>query len=175
MSVQTTLFGFTAFKNGWKTFGALVSKFGLTYKLGIKSDLVQKLYSVKFAMVMDNEVSYSTVSRWISKFKAGQKQLKDQEHSRRPKTVTTNKKVQLIKDLIGKDARLTVRELARMSGTSSARIHFILRKISAGKQEMCMMDTPFTDQRTRTCQKGQEIVKFIPRIQEKRLCRLYNR
>ena len=36
----------------------------------------------------NNEVSYSTVTRWISKFKSGREQVEDRRHCGRPKSVT---------------------------------------------------------------------------------------
>jgi len=55
-----------------------------------------------------NEASYSILTRWISKFKAGKEQFEDLKRTGSPKTV---------------------RELARLSGISPARVHFVLRKV----------------------------------------------
>ncbi|XP_045178077.2 protein GVQW3-like [Mercenaria mercenaria] len=85
-----------------------------------------------FAEICDiyghHEVSYSTVTRWISHFKSGREQLQDLPRSGRPKSVTTDKYVKKIKQLLEKDARLTLRELARLTGISSERVYSVLKE-----------------------------------------------
>ncbi|XP_053378496.1 uncharacterized protein LOC128548124 [Mercenaria mercenaria] len=68
----------------------------------------------------------------MSRFKSGNEQLQDLPKCGRLKSVTTRQGVMKIKELIEKDARLTLRELAHRSGISAARVHFILRKILKG-------------------------------------------
>jgi len=111
-----------------------------------------------------NEVSYSTVTRLISKFKAGKEQFEDLKRTGRPKTATTESKIQIIKELIEKDARLTVRELALMSGISSARVHFILRKVLLVNKK-CARWIPHLltkEQKQERVKKAKQLLKLYP-------------
>lgn len=76
-----------------------------------------------------NEVSYRTVARWISKFKCGMESVKDAPKSGRKKTAITPKNIQKVKDLIARDARYTVGNIARFVGISVGSVHTILKKI----------------------------------------------
>ena len=72
------------------------------------------------------------------KFSAGQQQLKDPARPDRPATTTTKGNIEKIQNILKTDARFTVRQLARMTNLSLARVHAILkkhlkvRKINAG-------------------------------------------
>lgn len=73
-------------------------------------------------------MSFSTICRWVAKFQSGQQQLKDAARPGRPVTSTTPKNVEKIRELLKTDARLTVRQLSRMTGLSLSRVHLILKK-----------------------------------------------
>jgi hypothetical protein len=61
-----------------------------------------------------------TICRWVAC-------LKDAAHTGRLAT-TTKHNIELIRQILEKDARYTVRQLAIMAGLSLARIHCILKK-----------------------------------------------
>ncbi|XP_053376606.1 protein GVQW3-like [Mercenaria mercenaria] len=120
------------------------------------------------------EVSYSTVTRWISRFKSGREQVEDFRRSGRPKTATIKKNAQLIKDLLHQDARLTVHHLARRSGISSARVHFILCKILLVKKK-CARSIPHlltAEQKQERVRKAKKLLKLNLEFDNKRFSEL---
>ena len=72
-------------------------------------------------------MSHRTVCRWVAKFSAGQ-QLKDGARPDRPATTTTKGNIKKIQNILKNDARFTVRQLARMTNFSLARVYGILKK-----------------------------------------------
>ena len=93
--------------------------------LGLKSkDIHQEVCDI----YGDGQMSFSTICRWVAKFQSGQQQLKDAARPGRPVTSTTPKNVEKIRELLKTDARLTVRQLSRMTGLSLSRVHLILKK-----------------------------------------------
>ena len=75
----------------------------------------------------NNELSFSSVTRWCKKFKSGVDSVKDAPHARRPKTEASPKIVEKVKDLIATDARFTTRYIAKCVGISVGAAHTILR------------------------------------------------
>ena len=58
-------------------------------------------------------MSYRMVCRWVAKFPRGQQQLKDAAHTGRSATTNTTKgNIEKIHNILQKDARFTVRQLA---------------------------------------------------------------
>jgi histone-lysine N-methyltransferase SETMAR len=70
-------------------------------------------------------VSYDTVRRWEKKFESGVECIKNVPKSGRPKSASRNEIVSKIKDIIERDARLTVCDIAQKVGTSLSTVHFI--------------------------------------------------
>ena len=64
----------------------------------------------------------------LAKFIAGQQQLKDAARLGRPATTTTKGDIEKKRNIIKTDARFTVRQLARRTNLSLARVHEILKK-----------------------------------------------
>jgi [histone H3]-lysine36 N-dimethyltransferase SETMAR len=81
--------------------------------------------------------SYDIVKRWCREFKCGRESCEDAHGGGAPTTATTQENVNKVHDLIMKDRRLTVRDLAETTGLSVGTTHAILttcldmRKISA--------------------------------------------
>ena len=73
-------------------------------------------------------MSHRTVCRWVPQFSAGQQQMKDATPLCRPATTTTKGNIEKIRIVLKTDARFTVRQLARMTNLSLARVHGILKK-----------------------------------------------
>ena len=64
-------------------------------------------------------MSYGTVARWIRKFKGGLELIEGAPNSGHKTSTITQKKPNLkVKDLIARDARYTVRDIARIVGIS---------------------------------------------------------
>ena len=67
-----------------------------------------------------NEVSYSTVTRWVKKFKMGLEGVKDATKPGRSRDASTNNVIKQVLEVGESDARLTVREIAQKVGVSPA-------------------------------------------------------
>ena len=76
----------------------------------------------------NNELSFSSVTRWCKKFKSGVDSVKDAPHARRPKTATSQKIVEKVKKLVATDARFTTRHIAKCVGISVGAANTILRR-----------------------------------------------
>ena len=64
----------------------------------------------------------------LAKFSAGQQQLKDAAGPGHPARTTTKGNIEKIRNILKTDVRFTVRQLARMTNLSLARVHAILKK-----------------------------------------------
>ena len=73
-------------------------------------------------------MSYDTVRRWKKKFESGVESIKNAPKSGRPKSASRKEIVSKIKEIIEKDARFTVRDIARKVGIPLSTVHLILKK-----------------------------------------------
>ena len=73
-------------------------------------------------------VSFSTVCRWLSKFKNGTNVINDAARSGRPKTATTKVNIAAVKRLVDEDSRYTLKYMASATGVSLGKVHEILTK-----------------------------------------------
>ena len=71
----------------------------------------------------NNQMSFSTVYRWFTKFKSVQESIKDAPYTGRPRSAVTKYNVAKIKSIIEKDAHYTVRQLAQMKNLGLASVH----------------------------------------------------
>ena len=76
----------------------------------------------------NNELSFSSVTRWCTKFKSGVDSVEDAPYARRPKTATSQKIVEKVTNLVATDARFTTRHIAKCVGISEGAAHTILRR-----------------------------------------------
>lgn len=96
------------------------------YKLGLTATEIYKEICEAYG---HNEVSYTTITRWIKKFKSGQESIEDGKKPGRKRSVINFKNIQKVKDIIARDARYTVQDVARMVGISIGSAYKILKKI----------------------------------------------
>ena len=75
----------------------------------------------------NNELSFSSVTRWCKKFKSGVDSVEDEPHACCPKTATSQKIVEKVTNLVAIDARFTTRHMAKCFGISVGAAHTILR------------------------------------------------
>lgn len=74
----------------------------------------------------DNAPSKATICRWVARFKRGDLSIEDDERPGPSKTVTTPETVDQVHDIVLKDRRINIDEIARIVGISTERIHHIL-------------------------------------------------
>lgn len=89
----------------------------------------------------DNSPSFSTISFWVSEFKRGRTDIRDESRSGRPKTATTPKFVAQVKEMVQQDRRVKVREIGEAIGISSERVLHILKE-QLGMRKMCARWVP---------------------------------
>ena len=78
----------------------------------------------------NNELSFSSVTRWCKKFKSGVHvdSVEDAPRARSPKTATSQKVVEKVTSLVATDARFTAKHIAECVGISAGAAHTILRR-----------------------------------------------
>ena len=76
-----------------------------------------------------NKVSYGTVRRWRKNFLTGTESVKDAPKFGRPVTVAGKTNVSKVKEIIERDGRYTIWEIAKAVGISLSRVHFVLKRI----------------------------------------------
>lgn len=135
-------------------------------KLGLT---VKEIHSEIGSIYGDNKMSFATVYRWFKKFSSGQESVKDAPYSGRPKSAVTQCNVNKIKSIIAKDARFTVRQLARMTNLGLASVHFILKKIlKVSKISARWIPHLLTDEQKRTrVQMAKQLLKKYPKYDKK--------
>ena len=115
------------------------------------------------------QMSYMTICRWVARFKSGHQQLKDAAHTGRPATTTTKQNISRIRQILEKDARYTVRQLARMTSLTLARVHWILKKhLELRKMNARWIPHLLTDDQKRSrVEKAKSLLKKYPKYTKK--------
>ena len=73
-------------------------------------------------------ISYRTVAKWTKKFWEGVESLEDNPRTGRKVSKTIKTVEATIHKLISSDERYAIRELAKATGISISKVHFILKK-----------------------------------------------
>ena len=74
-------------------------------------------------------MSYDTVRHWKNKFESGVESIKNAPKSGRPKFASPKEIVSKIKEIIERDVRFTVHDIARKVGISLSTVQLILKSI----------------------------------------------
>ena len=82
-----------------------------------------------------------TICRGFKKFKDGESVIKDGRRPGRPTTSVTKSHVAAVKELIEKDGRYAVQDIARQLGISQGSVHIILTK-KLGLRKICARWVP---------------------------------
>ena len=83
--------------------------------------LLQEIYG-------DDRMSRTRVFEWHRRFKEGREEVEDDNRSGRPSTGRTEENVELVKQKVWSDCRLTVRMIADELGMNSERVRKIITK-----------------------------------------------
>ena len=114
-------------------------------------------------------MSYDTVRRRKKKFESGVESIKNAPKSGRPKSASRKEIVSKIKEIIERDARFTVRDIARKVGISLSTVHLILkkhlkvRKISARWVSHLLTD----EQRRQRVKVAKKLLQMFPKYDKK--------
>ena len=73
-------------------------------------------------------LSYSSILWWINRFKSGRDTIEDDPRTGRPLSAFTENDVDVVCDLINKDVRCTVEEVAMCTGINSSAVFTILKQ-----------------------------------------------
>ena len=75
----------------------------------------------------NSTMSQKNVYKWYKDFKEGRERVDDLERSGRPSTSTDDQHVNKVKEIVLKNRRLTVKDLADMIGISEGSVKTILK------------------------------------------------
>ena len=115
-------------------------------------------------------MSYRTVLRWIARFRSGQESLKDNAKSGRPKTSSSKVNVEKIKEILMKDGRYTMRQIACLVGISLARTHHIVKHVLKMKK-ICARWIPHiltNEQKQTRVRVAKQLLKMFPKVDKRR-------
>ena len=122
------------------------------------------------AVYGSTNVSYDMVRRWKKKFDSGLELIESAPKSGRPESASCDKNVSKVKEIVERDARYTVHDIASLVGISLSRVHYILnnilnvRKISA----RCMPHLLSDGQKKQSVKIAKQLLKIFPKYDEKK-------
>lgn len=132
------------------------------FKSGLNGE---EIYYDMVNVLGDNAPSYTTVKKWVALFKLDRTDINDDPRSGRPKTATTPEMIDCVHDLVMKDRRLTVVDLAEATGISTGSVHEILT-IELGMRKLLTRWVPHSlnsDQKRNRMKLSQQHLKRFQR------------
>jgi transposase len=124
-------------------------------KLFVKEGLTPNAIHSKFIKVYGySSPSFSTIKKWVAKFKRGRTSLEDDPREGRPKSAPTPEIIGQVHDMVVDDRRMKVREIAETIGISKERVGYILHE-ELDMKKLCARWLPrlLTADQKRTCVK----------------------
>ena len=100
----------------------------------------------------DAAMKRTALHKWSSRYKNGYESVVDEQRSRRPSSITSQK-AQEIKELLDKDRRITVREVSQQVDCSVGTVHTIIHE-SLDMSRLCARRIP---KMLSECQKAQRV------------------
>ena len=85
----------------------------------------KEIFNEIYPVYGNKKLSFSSITWWCKKFKSGVDSVKDAPHARRPKTATSQKIVEKVKNLVATDARFTTSHITKCVGISVGAAHTI--------------------------------------------------
>ena len=137
------------------------------HKLGLNG---KDIYGEICDIFGSNKVSYRTVLRWITRFRSGQESLKDNAKSGGAKTSSSNVNVQKIKEILMKDGRYTIWQIACLV----ARTHHIVKHVLKMKK-ICARWIPHiltNEQKQTRVRVTKQLLKMFPKFDKKKMANI---
>jgi ribosomal protein S25 len=126
---------------------------------------------MKYVVLVEQETFFASVIQWCKKLDS----VKDAPHARRPKTSTSPKMVEKLKDLIATDARFTTRYIAKCVGISVGAARTILRSyLKMGRISARWKSVQRKKKKTCSGKNLKAIVETIPQIQQPVFCKYHD-
>jgi transposase len=120
-------------------------------KFFAKQGLIPNEIHSKFIKVYkDSSPSFSTIKKWIAKFKGGCTSLEVDPCERSTKRATTPEIMEQVHDTVLDDQRMKVREIAETTGISKERVGYILHEELDMKRVLCKMGAAIANRRSKS-------------------------
>ena len=95
--------------------------------LALESQSPSNIHECMTAVYGDRAPSRTMVFEWARRFKNGQLNIEDSPRSGRLISVTDEKNIKAVENLVVEDRRTTIQKIAEILGISSGTIHGIFR------------------------------------------------
>jgi len=129
----------------------------------------KEIHAILIETLREYAPSYATVKNWVVRFKRGEFSTCDAFRPGQPKTVTTEKFIDQIHDLIFEDRQISAKSIAEQLGISRERVGSIIhedfdkRKLSAKWVSKCLN----ADQKRQRCQSSEQLSELFRPAQSK--------
>ena len=135
---------------------------------------VKQTFTELGAVYGSHNVSYETVCRWRKKFHTGTKSVKDATESERLVTAIGGPNVSKVRQIIERDGRYTIRDIAKAVGISLSREHFILKRVlKVRKISARLIPRLLTDEQNRVrVQTAKRLLKTFPTCNQRQFANI---